>query len=461
MLNFANKVENIGLNKIDGPLLFLDKNSDVGFDETVIINDRHRGCQVGRVVALTEDKLIVQVFGNTVGLSIDSTTITYTGEPVKIKVDESMLGRIFDGLGRPFDDLPDLYTDEKRDVSGLIINPIMREYPRDFIQTGISSIDCLMTLIRGQKLPIFSGNGLPHDKLVAQIVRQATLKNKDDKFTIVFAAMGVKYDVARYFIESFEASGVISKVVMYLSLADSPSVERLITPRSALTAAEYLAYEKGQHVLVIMTDMTNYCEALREISTARVEIPSRKGYPGYLYSDLASLYERAGRIKGREGSITQLPIISMPNDDITHPIPDVTGYITEGQIVLDRQFDHKGIYPPVNCLSSLSRLMKDGIGEGMTRDDHKDVSSQVFALYGKVIQLRELASVIGSEELSDLDKKYLVFGEEFEKKFLKQSEHENRSLSETLDICWELFSLLPRAELYRIDEKFFEKYMGK
>ncbi|MBQ3923077.1 MAG: V-type ATP synthase subunit B, partial [Spirochaetales bacterium] len=340
-------------------------------------------------------------------------------------------------------------------------NPYSREYPRDFIQTGISVIDGLTTLIRGQKLPIFSGNGLPHNILAAQIVRQARLKNADEPFTIVFAGMGVKYDVARYFIDTFEKSGVLSNVVMYLSLADAPSVERLLTPKAALTAAEYLAFDRDMHVLVIMTDMTNYCEALREVSTTRGEIPSRKGYPGYLYSDLASLYERAGRIRGKKGSITQIPILSMPNDDITHPIPDLTGYITEGQIVLQRELAQRNVYPPVAGLPSLSRLMKDGIGEGMTREDHKDVSSQLFACYAKVQELRALAGVIGEEEMSELDKQYLKFGDEFEAKFLSQDQNENRTIEQTLDIGWQLLAGLPESELYRIDNKYIEKYLHK
>ena len=332
---------------------------------------------------------------------------------------------------------------------------------RDFIQTGISSIDGMNTLIRGQKLPIYSGNGLPHNRLAAQIIRQAKLLNSSEDFVMVFAGMGIKYDVAQFFINEFEESGVLSKVVMFQSLADAPSIERIITPRCALAAAEYLAYEKGMHVLVVLTDMTNYCEALREISTTRGEVPGRKGYPGYLYSDLAELYERAGRITGSQGSITQIPILTMPNDDISHPIPDLTGYITEGQIVLDRSLSQQGVYPPVSMLQSLSRLMKDGIGKDMTRDDHKDVSNQLFAAYSKVKSIRSLVSIIGEEELSEVDKMYLRFGSEFENRFLTQDEHEDRSIEKTLEISWQLLSLLPRNELYRIDPQLLDRYLNK
>ncbi|MBP7552953.1 MAG: V-type ATP synthase subunit B [Spirochaetes bacterium] len=453
------KIESLGLKKIEGPILMLEKNADVKYDEVVRVFDEKRNSQIGKVLSVSEKSVVVQVFGNTAGLTIKNTSIEFLGVPMTIPVGRDMLGRVFNGLGEPFDGLPQIFTDDYRDVNGAAINPYVREYPRDFIQTGISVIDGLTTLIRGQKLPIFSGNGLPHNVLAAQIARQATLKNANEEFTVVFAGMGVKYDVAKFFIDNFEKSGVLSNVVMYLSLADAPSVERLLTPRAALTAAEYLAYDLGMHVLVIMTDMTNYCEALREVSTTRGQIPSRKGYPGYLYSDLASLYERAGRIKNKKGSITQIPILSMPNDDITHPIPDLTGYITEGQIVLERELFQKNVYPPVAGLPSLSRLMKDGIGEGMTREDHKDVSSQLFACYAKVKEIRALASVIGEEELSELDKKYLDFGNEFEKKFLSQSNEENRSIEATLDLAWELLKTLPESELYRINNKYIQKYL--
>ncbi|MCL2128008.1 MAG: V-type ATP synthase subunit B, partial [Treponema sp.] len=367
----------------------------------------------------------------------------------------------------PIDGYGNIFSSDMLDVNGLPINPYARSYPRDFIQTGVSAIDGMNTLIRGQKLPIFSGSGLPHNRLAAQIVRQAKIHNPGGgaggpdagQFVIVFCAMGVKYDVARFFLDDFEQSGVLSNVVVFLSLADAPSLERLVAPRCALTAAEYLAYEKNMHVLVVMTDITNYCEALREVSSIRGEVPSRKGYPGYLYSDLASLYERAGKIKTSDGSITQLPILSMPNDDISHPIPDLSGYITEGQIVLDRELFQRGVYPPVAGLPSLSRLMKDGIGEGMTREDHKDVSSQLFAAYSKVKQVRNLSSIIGEEELSEGDKRYLQFGERFEQVFLSQGENEDRDIGRTLDLGWKVLAELPREELLRVNQEFIEKYL--
>jgi len=396
---------------------------------------------------------------------------------MEIRVGMGLLGRIFNGLGEPADGYGEIFSSTCMDVNGLPINPYAREYPRDFIQTGISAIDGMNTLIRGQKLPIFSGNGLPHNRLAAQIVRQAKIINADGKadgssagagaengfaseqFVIVFCAMGVKYDVARFFMDDFERSGVLANVVVFLSLADAPSLERLVAPRCALTAAEYLAYEKNMHVLVVMTDMTNYCEALREVSSIRGEVPSRKGYPGYLYSDLASLYERAGKISGSGGSITQIPILTMPNDDISHPIPDLTGYITEGQIVLDRELFQRGVYPPVAGLPSLSRLMKDGIGKGMTREDHKDVSSQLFAAYSKVKQIRNLASIIGEEELSETDKMYLKFGEKFESGYLTQDEFENRDIGRTLDLGWKVLTEIPRDELLRVKQEYIEKYL--
>ena len=383
----------------------------------------------------------------------------YLEKPLEFRVGPDIVGRIFNGLGLPIDGYPEIPSSDLRDINGLPINPSARVYPRDFIQTGISAIDGMNTLIRGQKLPIFSGNGLPHNRLAAQIIRQARVRGGDAQFAVVFAGMGIKYDVARYFIDTFEQSGVLSRVVMFLSLADSPSIERLLTPRAALTAAEYLAYEKNMHVLVVMTDMTNYCEALREVSAARNEVPSRKGYPGYLYSDLASLYERAGRIEGSEGSITQLPILSMPNDDISHPIPDLTGYITEGQIVLDRDLSQRGVYPPIAGLPSLSRLMKDGIGAGMTREDHRDLASQLFSSYAYVRSVRDLAAIIGEEELSARDKIYLEFGEAFEGKYLAQGEFEDRSIETTLDLGWSMLSLLPREELVRIPEELIAKYL--
>lgn len=378
---------------------------------------------------------------------------------MELALSTEILGRTFNGIGQPIDDLGEITPEKKMNINGLPLNPVMREYPRNYIRTGISAIDGLTTLIRGQKLPIFSGNGLPHDRLAAQIVKQASLgENSDEKFAIVFAAMGIKYDVAQFFRKTFEESGVSDHVVMYLNLANDPVVERLITPKVALTAAEYLAFEKGMHILVILTDMTSFAEAMREVSSSKGEIPSRKGFPGYLYSELATIYERAGIVQGVNGSVTQIPILTMPNDDITHPIPDLTGYITEGQIVLDRQLHGQAIYPPINVLPSLSRLMKDGIGEGYTREDHQAVANQLFSSYAKVGDARALASVIGEDELSPLDKKYLIFGKAFETEFVGQGEDENRSISETLDKGWKLLGMLPKEELDRIDTKILDRY---
>ena len=452
-------VEYRGVTSVDGPIVVLKKTENVFFGETVYVRDRFGKKRTGRVVDVSEEAVIVQIFGDTTGLDLDEASFEFLGNPLELRVGEGLLGRIFNGLGEPADGYPPVISSEKRNINGNPINPYARVYPRDFIQTGISSIDGMNSLVRGQKLPIFSGNGLTHNKLAAQIIRQAKLRNSDEKFVMVFAGMGIKYDVAKYFTDTFEESGVLANVVMFLSLADSPSIERIITPRCALTAAEYLAFEKGMHVLVVMTDMTNYCEALREISTTRGEVPGRKGYPGYLYSDLAELYERAGRVKGSKGSITQIPILSMPNDDISHPIPDLTGYITEGQIVLDRELSQKGVYPPVSALPSLSRLMKDGIGDGMTREDHAQVASQLFAAYSKVKSIRNLAAIIGEEELSNLDRSYLKFGEKLESDFLAQGEYEERTIEETLDIGWRVLSVLPREELTRIKPELIQKYM--
>ncbi|HOT61860.1 MAG TPA: V-type ATP synthase subunit B [Treponemataceae bacterium] len=452
-------VEYKGVQSVDGPIVIVRRRENVSYGEIAAVRDRSGEVRTGRVIDVSEEHCVVQIFGSTSGLSLDDTTVEFLETPMELRVSEGLMGRIFNGLGKPIDGYPELYSSRLVNVNGNPINPYARVYPRDFIQTGISAIDGMNTLIRGQKLPVFSGNGLPHNRLTAQIIRQARILSEDEGFVMVFAGMGIKYDVARFFIDTFEKSGVLSRVVMFLSLADAPSIERIITPRCALTAAEYLAYERGMHVLVVLTDMTNYCEALREISTTRGEVPGRKGYPGYLYSDLAELYERAGKVKGSTGSITQIPILTMPNDDISHPIPDLTGYITEGQIVLDRELSQKGVYPPVAGLPSLSRLMKDGIGKGMTREDHKDVSSQLFAAYSKVKGIRNLAAIIGEEELSDGDKLYLKFGELFEGKFLTQGEFENRSIEETLDIGWRLLSILPRDELYRVKGEYIERYM--
>jgi len=456
-------IEYRGLRRIEGPVVITERSRNVGFNDMVAVYGRDGGKRYGRVLDLSEKLTAIQIFGNSTGLSADDTRIEFLDKPMELRVGTGLMGRIFNGLGEPIDGYGSIFSSKTYDINGLPINPYARTYPRDFIQTGISSIDGMNTLIRGQKLPIFSGNGLPHNRLAAQIVRQAKILSSDylasEQFVIVFCAMGIKNDVARFFLDDFEQSGVLSRVVVFLSLADSPSLERLIAPRCALTAAEYLAYEKNMHVLVVMTDMTNYCEALREVSSIRGEVPSRKGYPGYLYSDLASLYERAGKIKGATGSITQIPILSMPNDDISHPIPDLSGYITEGQIVLDRELFQRGIYPPVAGLPSLSRLMKDGIGPGMTREDHKDVSSQLFAAYARVKQVRNLASIIGEEELSADDKRYLKFGEKFEQIFLIQGEYENRDIGRTLDLGWKVLADLPREELLRVKEEFIEKYL--
>lgn len=459
--NLLKSREYQGAQKIVGPLIFIDHIHNVGYHELVEIKGGRGEERLGMVLEASEGAAVVQVFEGTMGLSLPDTVFRFRGEPLKLPVCREMLGRIFDGLGRPIDEGPDPISEEHWDVNGEPINPTARTYPTKFIQTGISAIDGMNTLVRGQKLPIFSGSGLPHNRVTAQIVRQARIVGEDVSFAIVFCAMGVKNDVARTFIDNFQETGVLENVVLFLSLADAPSVERLITPRTALTMAEYLAFGEEMHVLVILTDMTNYCEALREVSTVRGEIPSRKSYPGYLYSDLASIYERSGMIENSRGSITQMPILTMPNDDISHPVPDLTGYITEGQIVLERELYQRGIYPPIAGLPSLSRLMKDGIGAGMTREDHAHIASQLFAAYAKVKDVRALASVIGEEELTPLDHTYIKFGEAFENDFLSQREDEDRSIEETLDLGWRVISILPREELHRITEEELVKYYGK
>ena len=448
----------IGSSRIDGPLVVVERVRDVGFDELVEIKGEDGVPRLGRVLDVSDTRAVVQVLEGTTGLSNRTLQARFLGENFRLPVSRGMLGRVFDGLGRPVDNGPPPLSTDRRDINGMPINPNARRYPREFIQTGLSAIDGMNALVRGQKLPIFSGNGLPHDRVSAQIVRQARLLEEEVEFSIVFGAMGVKHDVAQYFIRSFEESGVLSRVTLFLSLADAPSVERLLTPRVALTMAEHLAFDCGQHVLVLLTDMTNYCESLREIGTARGEIPGRKGYPGYLYSDLAGLYERAGRIEGSPGSITQMAILTMPSDDISHPVPDLTGYITEGQIVLDRDLNQRSVYPPIAGLPSLSRLMKDGVGKGYTRDDHPALASQLFACYARVKQVRGLADVVGQEELSVLDKQYMKFGEAFEHRFLNQGEFENRSIETTLDLGWEVLSLLPREELHRLSEELLEQH---
>lgn len=450
----------LGLNEINGPLVVLDQVSGISYDEVAELHLEDGTERLGRVVEISGDKVVLQVFEGTKGLSLKNTKTKFLGRPMEMPLSEEVLGRVFNGAGKPIDGLRDIFPEKFADINGKPLNPVARTYPRNYIRTGISSIDCLMTLIRGQKLPIFSGSGLSHNKLAVQIVRQAQIaEDSGEKFAVVFAAMGVKNDVADYFRKSFEDSGVLQNVAMFLNLSNDPIIERILTPRCALTVAEYLAYEKNMHILVILTDMTSYAEALREFSSSKGEIPGRKGYPGYLYSDLASLYERAGIVNGAKGSVTQIPILTMPNDDITHPVPDLTGYITEGQIVLDRNLDQTGIYPPISVLPSLSRLMKDGIGEGFTRSDHAAVSNQLFASYAKVQEARSLASVIGEEELSDTDKKYMEFGVYFEKYFINQGFDENRTIEETLDLGWDLLSVLPMSELDRVDEALLkEKY---
>jgi len=448
----------LGLNEINGSLIAIDHAKGVAFDEVVEVSTND-GKRLGRVVQLEGEKAIIQVFEGTSELSRTNTKTKFLNHPMELACSEELLGRIFNGSGSPIDGLGEIFSKEKRDINGLPLNPVAREYPRDYIETGISAIDGLNTLIRGQKLPIFSGSGLPHDKLAVQIVQQAKIMDSENgEFGIVFGAMGVKNDVADYFKRSFEECGVMEKVSMFINLSNDPIIERTLTPRCALTAAEYLAYEKGMNILVILTDMTSYCEALREFSSSKGEIPGRKGFPGYLYSDLASLYERAGRIKGVKGSVTQIPILTMPNNDITHPVPDLTGYITEGQIVLDANLNQNGIYPPISTLSSLSRLMKDGIGEGYTRKDHSSLSNQLFASYSKVIEARSLASVIGEDELSDTDKKYIKFGEYFEDVFVGQGFTANREIITTLNLGWALLSTLPITELDRLDDEVINEF---
>lgn len=452
-------IEYLGLSSINGPLIALEGVQDAFYDEIVdfVVNGKEH--KMGRIVEVYKDKAIIQVFEGTENMSLNNTHTRLTGHPMEIGLSEEMLGRTFNGIGEPIDDLGPITVEEVRDVNGLPLNPVRREYPRNYIRTGISAIDGLTTLIRGQKLPIFSGNGLPHDQLAAQIVKQASLGGStNEDFAIVFAAMGVKHDVADFFRRTFEESGVANHVAMFLNLANDPVVERLSTPKVALTAAEYLAFEKNMHILVILTDMTSFAEAMREVSSSKGEIPSRKGYPGYLYSELATLYERAGIVEGVNGSVTQLPILTMPNDDITHPIPDLTGYITEGQIVLDRNLHGQAIYPPISVLPSLSRLMKDGIGKGYTREDHQDLANQLFSAYAKVGEARNLASVIGEDELSPIDKKYLEFGKAFEERYIGQGPNENRTIEETLDLGWELLRILPKEELDRVDTKILDVY---
>ncbi len=456
------KVKYLKLDKAEGPLIVMDEVPDAVYGEIVKIELPEKEHRTGQVVQIDKDKVVIQVFQGSSGISLNDVSVIFSGKPMEIPVAPEMLGRVFNGMAEPIDGAGEIYSKKNYNINGRPMNPIARLYPRNFIETGISTIDGLMTLIRGQKLPIFSGDGLPHNELAAQIVKQARISGEESgDFAIVFTAIGIKHDEADFFFKVFDESGVIDKIVMFINLADAPVMERIITPRCALTAAEYLAFEQGKHVLVVMSDMTSYCEALREISSAKEEVPSRKGYPGYLYSDLASLYERAGMLKGFKGSITQIEILTMPNDDITHPVPDLTGYITEGQIVLSRSLHQLGINPPINILPSLSRLMKDGIGKEFTREDHADIANQVFSSYSRVQEVRALAQIIGEDELSLTDRSYMEFGRQFEEKFIRQGFEEYRNLEQTLDLMWELVKILPEQELNRIDPVLLRKYLEK
>lgn len=452
--------EYLKLERVDGPLIVLSDIQDVAYGEIVTIKvDNGKDMRKGKVIKIEGDEVVIQVFEGTAGISTENASVKFTGKPLEIPLSKEILGRAFNGVGEPVDGAYQIVSNLRANTNGRPINPVARKYPKNFIQTGISSIDCLMTLIRGQKLPIFSGNGIAHNELAVQIVKQAKIEGANsENFAVVFGAMGVRHDDASYFVRSFEAAGVLDHVVMYLNMADDPIVERISTPRCALTAAEYLAFEHNMHVLVILTDMTSYAEALREISSTREEVPSRKGYPGYLYSDLSTIYERAGMLEDREGSITLIPILTMPNDDITHPIPDLTGFITEGQIVLSRELNQKNIYPPIAILPSLSRLMKDGIGEAYTRADHADLSNQIFSAYSKVQDIRALSQIIGEDDLSEVDKLYLQFGRDLEERFIAQKPSENRSIEETLDLGWEILSILPANELDRVPPEMIKQY---
>lgn len=449
------------VSEVAGPLMIVEGIKDVAYNEVVRIKTSTGEERTGQVLEAFMDKAVIQVFEGTKGLDTDKTSVRFIGETMKLGVSKDMLGRIFDGTGNPIDNAPPIIPDERREINGNPINPYAREYPSEFIQTGISTIDGLNTLVRGQKLPIFSGAGLPHNEMAAQIARQAKVLGKEEKFAVVFCAMGITAEEANFFIKDFENTGALERTVMFLNLADDPTIERIILPRMALTCAEYLAFDLDMQVLVILSDLTNYAEALREIAAAREEVPGRRGYPGYMYTDLATIYERAGRIKGKKGSITQIPMLTMPDDDITHPIPDLTGYITEGQIVLDRGLNKKDIYPPVAVLPSLSRLMDRGIGKNRTREDHADVSNQLYAAYAEGCDLRDLVAIVGEDALSERDKKFLKFADEFEKRFVKQDIQENRNIECTLTISWELLSILPVSELKKIDEKHIKKYLLK
>ncbi|MBN2395029.1 MAG: V-type ATP synthase subunit B [Candidatus Atribacteria bacterium] len=449
------------ITEVNGPLIIVSKISDVKYNELVEIELSDGEKRRGQVLEISEDKAIVQLFEGTSGIDIAHSKVRFLGKSIEIPVSLEMLGRIFDGSGRPIDNGPGILAEKRLDINGNPLNPYARDYPNDFIQTGISSIDVLNTLVRGQKLPIFSGSGLPHSKVASQIARQAKVLGKEETFSVVFAAMGITFEESYFFANDFRRTGAIEKSVMYINLANDPAIERIITPRIALTTAEYLAFEKDMHVLVILTDMTNYCEALREVSAARKEVPGRRGYPGYLYTDLATLYERAGRIKNKKGSITLVPILSMPEDDKTHPIPDLTGYITEGQIILARELHLRGIYPPINILPSLSRLKDKGIGKNKTREDHSNVMNQLFSSYARGKESKELATILGEAALTEEDKKYVKFSDKFEELFIQQGEHENRDIEESLNIGWETLAMLPVNELKRIKDEYIQKYLPK
>ncbi|MDT7875095.1 MAG: V-type ATP synthase subunit B [Sulfolobaceae archaeon] len=458
MLN-VREYSNISM--VKGPLVAVQGVSDAAYNELVEIEMPDGSKRRGIVVDSQLGVAFVQVFEGTTGISPTGTKVKFLGRGLEVKISEEMLGRIFNPLGEPLDNGPPVISGEKRDINGAPINPATRDYPEEFIQTGISAIDGLISLLRGQKLPIFSGSGLPANMIAAQIARQATVRGEESNFVVVFSAIGIRYDEYLFFRKFFEETGAINRVAMFMSLANDPPALKILTPRTALTLAEYLAFEKDMHVLAILIDMTNYCEALRELSASKEEVPGRGGYPGYMYTDLATIYERAGKVKGKKGSITQMPILTMPNDDITHPIPDLTGYITEGQITLDRSLFNKGIYPPINVLMSLSRLMRDGIGEGKTRDDHKDLSNQLFAAYAKAQDIRGLAAIIGEDSLSEVDRKYLIFAEQFERKFINQGFTENRDIERTLDLGWEILATLPESELGLIRSEYIKKYHPK
>ncbi|MGO1580575.1 MAG: V-type ATP synthase subunit B [Peptoniphilaceae bacterium] len=447
--------------EVVGPLMVVEGVEGVTFDELVDIKLQSGERRRGRVIEIDQDKAMVQIFEGSSGINLRDTVVRFLGRPLELGTSPDMIGRVFDGLGNPIDNGPNIVPEKRIDINGTAINPVSRNYPSEFIQTGISTIDGLNTLVRGQKLPIFSGAGLPHNNVAAQIARQAKVRGKDEKFAVVFAAMGITFEEAQFFIDDFKETGAIDRTVLFMNLADDPAIERLATPKMALTCAEYLAFELGMHVLVIMTDMTNYAEALREVSAARKEVPGRRGYPGYLYTDLASIYERAGRIKGREGSITQIPILTMPEDDITHPIPDLTGYITEGQIILSRELYKQGLQPPINAIPSLSRLKDKGVGEGKTREDHADTMNQIYAGYTSGKEAKELSVILGETALSKSDKAFAKFADAFEAKYVNQGYYKDRDIEETLDLGWELLSIIPRGELKRIKDSLIDKYLGE